>query len=50
MTFTIGRGNDIVCSAISAVANRLVGKEVEGLFGDMGKAWDWLCADPQLMW
>jgi len=40
MTFTIGRGNDIVCFAISEVAKRLIGKETEELFGDMGKAWE----------
>jgi L-fuconate dehydratase len=50
MTFTIGRGNDIVCIAIREVANRLVGKDLETLFGDMGKAWDNLLADPQLRW
>ena len=50
MTFTIGRGNDIVCAAIKEVAARLVGKDVEELFANMGKAWDYLCADPQLRW
>ncbi|KAH9986318.1 mandelate racemase/muconate lactonizing enzyme [Russula compacta] len=50
MTFTIGRGNDIVCQAIKAVSSRLVNKEIESLFEDMGKAWDYLVADPQLRW
>jgi L-fuconate dehydratase len=50
MTFTIGRGNDIVCLAIKEVASRLVGKDTEELFADMGKTWDWLLADPQLRW
>ncbi|KAF8813125.1 mandelate racemase/muconate lactonizing enzyme [Phlegmacium glaucopus] len=50
MTFTIGRGNDIVCSAIKAVANRLVGKDTEALFAHMGQAWDYMMADPQLRW
>ncbi|KAH9971337.1 enolase C-terminal domain-like protein [Lactifluus volemus] len=50
MTFTIGRGNDIVCQAIKEVANRLVNKDLESLFADMGKAWDYLVADPQLRW
>ncbi|KZT19947.1 enolase C-terminal domain-like protein [Neolentinus lepideus HHB14362 ss-1] len=50
MTFTIGRGNDIVCEAIRQVANRLVGKNIEELFADMGKAWELLVADPQLRW
>lgn len=50
MTFTIGRGNDIVCAAIKEVANRLLEKEVEALFANMGQTWDYLCADPQLRW
>ncbi|KAG8904444.1 hypothetical protein FRC01_008725, partial [Tulasnella sp. 417] len=50
MTFTIGRGTDIVCMAIKEVANRLIGKDVETLFEDMGKTWDYLLADPQLRW
>jgi len=50
MTFTIGRGNDIVCSAIKELANRLVGKDVEELFANMGQTWDYLCSDSQLRW
>lgn len=50
MTFTIGRGNDIVCAAIRELAERLVGKKVEELFANMGATWDYLCADPQLRW
>jgi L-fuconate dehydratase len=50
MTFTIGRGNDIVCQAIRAVAGRIANKEIESLFADMGKTWDYLVGDPQLRW
>lgn len=50
MTFTIGRGNDIVCAAIKELAKRLVGKDTEELFANMGKTWDYLSADPQLRW
>ncbi|KAG9100707.1 hypothetical protein FRC06_003844 [Ceratobasidium sp. 370] len=50
MTFTIGRGNDIVCTAIAAVADRLIGKKTEELFANMGATWDYLLADPQLRW
>lgn len=35
-TFTIGRGNDIVCQAIKYVAERLVGKSLCDLTSDMG--------------
>jgi len=50
MTFTIGRGNDIVCQAIIALANKLIGRDPEDLFKSMGKAWDWLSSDSQLRW
>ncbi|GBE83760.1 L-galactonate dehydratase [Sparassis crispa] len=50
LTFTIGRGNDIVCMAIKELANRLLGKEVEELFANMGMTWDYLSADSQLRW
>lgn len=35
----IGRGNDIVMYAIKEVANRIVGMEVETIFGDIGAFW-----------
>ncbi|GAA5908317.1 hypothetical protein JCM6882_006800 [Rhodosporidiobolus microsporus] len=52
MTFTIGRGNDIVCSAVEQVAARLVGFRTAELFSaeGMGKMWHFLLADPQLRW
>ncbi|KIY66930.1 enolase C-terminal domain-like protein [Cylindrobasidium torrendii FP15055 ss-10] len=50
MTFTIGRGNEIVCTTIESVAQRLVGKDTEELFSDMGKTWDFMMSDPQLRW
>ncbi|KAF9225759.1 enolase C-terminal domain-like protein [Gyrodon lividus] len=50
MTFTIGRGNELVCQAISALANRLIGRDPEELFKNMGKTWDWMSSDPQLRW
>ncbi|TFK95849.1 enolase C-terminal domain-like protein [Pterulicium gracile] len=50
MTFTIGRGNDIVLAAVAEVAGRLLGKDTEELFSDMGATWDYLVADPQLRW
>ena len=50
MTFTIGRGNDIVCKAIEELAKRLLGKDTEELFANMGKTWDYLSSDSQLRW
>lgn len=40
MTFTIGRGNEIVAYAINEVAKRIVGKDVEEIFADMGSFYD----------
>jgi len=50
MTFTIGRGNDIVCAAIAHVADRLKGKTLSSLVADWGKTWRYLVADSQLRW
>jgi L-fuconate dehydratase len=50
MTFTIGRGNDIVCTTIAQIAQKLVDKDVESLFANMGATWDWLNSDPQMRW
>ncbi|MDG1456415.1 MAG: enolase C-terminal domain-like protein [Pseudoprimorskyibacter sp.] len=50
MTFTIGRGNEICCSAICAVSDLLVGREIEGLFTDMGATWKLVTGDSQLRW
>jgi L-galactonate dehydratase len=49
-TFTIGRGNDIVCKAIDNLALRLHGKTLEELTENMGKTWRYLVADSQLRW
>ncbi|BFZ59583.1 L-galactonate dehydratase [Saitoella coloradoensis] len=50
MTFTIGRGTDIVCIAIKYLAARLVGKSLDELVEDMGKTWRYLVSDSQLRW
>ncbi|KAJ4192529.1 L-galactonate dehydratase [Fusarium falciforme] len=50
MTFTIGRGNDIVCAAINHVAERLKGKTLSSLVSNWGKTWRYLVNDSQLRW
>ncbi|KAK7542012.1 mandelate racemase/muconate lactonizing enzyme domain-containing protein [Phyllosticta citribraziliensis] len=50
MTFTIGRGNEIVCQAIKQLAQRLQGKSLESLVADWGKTWRYLVSDSQLRW
>ncbi|KAL1967042.1 hypothetical protein VTN77DRAFT_3566 [Rasamsonia byssochlamydoides] len=50
MTFTIGRGNDIVCAAISTIAPLVVGKDLDEITADWGKTWRYLVSDSQLRW
>jgi L-fuconate dehydratase len=48
--FTIGRGNDVQVAAIAALADHLVGRDVEELLDDMGATWRLLVDDSQLRW
>ncbi|KAM0201184.1 hypothetical protein ACHAPA_002355 [Fusarium lateritium] len=50
MTFTIGRGNDIVCAAINHVAERLQGRTLSSLVANWGQTWRHLVNDSQLRW
>jgi L-fuconate dehydratase len=48
--FTIGRGNDVVCTAIDSMSQVLIGRNVEELLGNMRSAWDLFVHDSQLRW
>ncbi|RYP81821.1 hypothetical protein DL770_005776 [Monosporascus sp. CRB-9-2] len=50
MTFTIGRGNDIVCAAINHLGDRLKGRTLSSLVENWGKTWRYLVNDSQLRW
>jgi len=50
MTFTIGRGNDLVCDAIDALAHHVVGRDLDDLVGDMAGTWRAITSDSQLRW
>lgn len=50
MTFTIGRGNDLVCDAIRALGHHVVGRKVDDLVGDMAATWRSITSDSQLRW
>ncbi|KAK4134825.1 enolase C-terminal domain-like protein [Trichocladium antarcticum] len=50
MTFTIGRGNDIVCAAIAHVAARIQGRTLASLVAHWGQTWRHLVSDSQLRW
>ena len=49
-TFTIGRGNDIVCKAIDNVADRIKGRTLSSLVANWGQTWRYLVSDSQLRW
>ena len=50
LTFTIGRGNDIVAEAARQQASTLIGQDVADLAADMGGLYRSLTADSQLRW
>ncbi|MCJ1249606.1 L-galactonate dehydratase [Trapelia coarctata] len=50
MTFTIGRGNEIVCAAILSIAERINGRTLDSLVQDWGKTWRYLVSDSQFRW
>src|SRR6187399_2266674 len=50
LTFTIGRGNDIVCKAIEALAARVVGLDTAWILENPGRFWRHVTGDSQLRW
>ncbi|KAI9839388.1 MAG: L-galactonate dehydratase [Sclerophora amabilis] len=49
-TFTIGRGNDIVCAAINHLAARITNRTLDSLVSNWGATWRYLVSDSQLRW
>ncbi len=50
LTFTIGRGNEIVCAAIRALTTRVVGLELDWVRENPGRFWRHVTGDSQLRW
>ncbi len=50
MTFTIGRGNEVCCLAIEALAPLVVGRTLESFTSDMAGFWRHITGDSQLRW
>ncbi len=50
LTFTIGRGTEVVVAAVHALEPLVVGRSVEGFEADMGGFWRDLVGDSQLRW
>jgi len=50
LTFTIGRGNEVCCAAITALRHLVVGLELDWIAADMGRFWRHVTSDSQLRW
>ena len=50
MTFTIGRGTEVVCAAIHALAPLVIGRRLEDIVADPGAFWRRVTGDSQLRW
>lgn len=48
--FTIGRGNDVQVAAIQALAEHVLGLDVDTVLADMGATWRLFVDDSQLRW
>lgn len=49
-TFTIGRGNQLCCSAIESLRPLIIGLTLEGIEGNLGAFWRRMTSDSQLRW
>ena len=50
LTFTNGRGNEITCAAVRALAPHVLGRTVEDIFAAPVQFWRRITADVQLRW
>jgi len=50
LTFTIGRGNEVVCAAIRALEGRVVGLDLDWIAENPGRFWRHVTGDSQLRW
>ncbi|GAB1607379.1 mitochondrial enolase superfamily member 1-like [Argonauta hians] len=49
-TFTVGRGNEIVCSAIKSLSKLVIGVKLNNIYKDFGMFWRSLTSDDQMRW
>ncbi|AKR57281.1 fuconate dehydratase [Devosia sp. H5989] len=50
LTFTIGRGNEVVCAAIRALEGRVTGLDLDWIAENPGRFWRHVTGDSQLRW
>ena len=48
--FTIGRGNDLCCNAINALAHNIIGLDLDWIIAHPSEFWRLVCSDSQLRW
>ncbi|GHA32497.1 L-fuconate dehydratase [Devosia pacifica] len=50
LSFTIGRGNEVVCAAIEALRARVIDLDLDWIAADPGRFWRHVTGDSQLRW
>jgi L-alanine-DL-glutamate epimerase-like enolase superfamily enzyme len=50
LTFTIGRGNEVVVTAVRALAPLIVGRTLASITANLGAFWRHITGDSQLRW
>jgi L-alanine-DL-glutamate epimerase-like enolase superfamily enzyme len=50
LAFTLGRGNDLVCRAITALAEPLVGRDIETVMADFGNVFRSIADNQHYRW
>ncbi|XP_050401937.1 mitochondrial enolase superfamily member 1 isoform X1 [Patella vulgata] len=50
LTFTVGKGNEIVCHAIRVLSQMVVNKELDYIYNDFGTFWRSLTSEDQMRW
>ncbi|XP_055884340.1 mitochondrial enolase superfamily member 1-like isoform X1 [Biomphalaria glabrata] len=50
ITFTVGRGNNIVCEAIKLLSHLVVGQDFNSIVKDFGTFWRTLTSEDQIRW
>lgn len=50
LTFTLGRGNEVCCAAIRALAPLVIGQTLASFTANMGQFWRKITSDSQLRW
>ena len=50
LTFTVGRGTEVVVAAVKVLAPMIVGRTLQSFTDDMGRFWRHITGDSQLRW